>query len=49
MCMPQRFAETFEEGVFSCMRVEATAQGLVGGTNSGRLVDTDLLGNSQVQ
>jgi hypothetical protein len=31
------------------MHVEATAQRLVGGTNSRRLVDADLLGDGQVQ
>jgi HSP20 family protein len=49
LCMPQRFTETFEERVFSGMHVEAPAQRLVGSTDSGRLVDADLLGDSQMQ
>jgi hypothetical protein len=42
-------AEALEDRVFGRMHVEAVAQRLVGGTNSRRLVDADLLGNGQVQ
>ena len=40
---PERFAKTFEYGVFSLMYFKTGTQGVVGGANSRRLIDADLV------
>ncbi len=46
---PQRFAQAFEERVFRVVHLMPLTQGVIGGANSRRLVDADLIGKRQVQ
>ena len=46
---PERFAQTLKDGVFSLVHVKTGTQLVVGGANSRRLIDADLIGDGQVQ
>ena len=45
LCAPERFAQAFEDGVFGFVHFQTLAQGLVRGTDAGRLIDAELIGN----
>ncbi len=47
--IPDRFAETFENGVFCVVHFEAFAQGFVSSAYTRRLVDADLVGDGEMQ
>ncbi len=47
--VPDRFTETFKDGVLCIVHFQALAQGVIGGADTGGLVDADLVGNGEME